>query len=112
MPPEAAALRAEYDRSVRPWVDPDPVPGIDFERFGNLVRVTGRGRGFVESGVDVGLEGADLDAAIALHRDHFAARGESVVTFIPAAGRRTHDAASTRSPATSTMQARQFPSGR
>jgi GNAT superfamily N-acetyltransferase len=49
-----------------------------FERFGNLVRVTGREQGFVESGPDVGLEGDALDAAIALHRDHFAARGEEM----------------------------------
>jgi hypothetical protein len=33
-------------------------------------------------------------------------------TFMPTAGTRLHDAASTRSPSISTMQARQFPSGR
>lgn len=71
-------LRDLYDSRLRPWVEPDPAPGVVFERFGALVRVTGRERGFVESGPDVGLEGAALDAAIALHRDHFAARGEAV----------------------------------
>ena len=40
------------------------------------------------------------------------ARGELVVTFMPAAGLRMQEAASTRSPAISTMQARQLPSGR
>jgi hypothetical protein len=71
-------LRDLYDARLRPWVEPDPPPGIVFERFGNLVRVTGREQGFVESGPDVGLEGAELDAAIILHRDHFAARGEAM----------------------------------
>ena len=71
-------LRDLYDARLRPWVETDPPRGIVVERFGNLVRVTGREQGFVESGPDVGLEGAALDAAIALHRDHFAARGEAM----------------------------------
>ncbi|MCU1473731.1 GNAT family N-acetyltransferase [Amnibacterium sp.] len=71
-------LRDLYDARLRPWVEPDPAPGVVFERFGHLVRVTGRRQGFVETGPDVGLEGAALDAAIALHRDHFAARGEEM----------------------------------
>lgn len=71
-------LRDLYDARLRPWVEPDPPPGVRFERFGNLVRVTGREQGFVESGPDVGLEGAALAAAIAQHRDHFAARGEEM----------------------------------
>jgi hypothetical protein len=40
------------------------------------------------------------------------ARSESVMTFMPSAGVLTHDAASTRSPSISTMQARQLPSAR
>jgi hypothetical protein len=40
------------------------------------------------------------------------ARSLAVLTFMPAAGVRMHDAASTRSPSISTMQARQLPSGR
>ena len=71
-------LRDLYDDRLRPWIEPDPPPGIVFERFGNLVRVTGREQGFVESGPDVGLEGEALDAEIARHRDHFAARGQEV----------------------------------
>ena len=71
-------LRDLYDARLRPWQEPDPAPGIVVERFGNLVRVTGREQGFVETGPDVGLEGAALDAEIRLHRDHFAARGEEV----------------------------------
>ena len=39
------------------------------------------------------------------------ARSLSVVTFMPAATLRQHDAASVRSPSTSTMQARQLPTG-
>ena len=35
-----------------------------------------------------------------------------VCTFMPTAGIRLHDGASTRSPSISTMQTRQFPSGR
>ncbi|MGN6743341.1 MAG: GNAT family N-acetyltransferase [Amnibacterium sp.] len=71
-------LRDLYDTRLRPWVEADPAPGLVFERFGNLVRVTGREQGFVESGPDVGLTGEALDAAIARHRDHFAARGEAM----------------------------------
>jgi GNAT superfamily N-acetyltransferase len=71
-------LRDLYDARLRPWIEPDPAGGVVFERFGNLVRVTGRQQGFVESGPDVGLHGPALDAAIALHRDHFAARGEEM----------------------------------
>ena len=40
------------------------------------------------------------------------ARSEAVRTRIPTAGLRLHEAASTRSPSISTMQARQLPSGR
>ena len=40
-----------------------------------------------------------------------AARSLAVWTFMPGVGRRTQEAASTRSPSTSTMQARQLPSG-
>ena len=40
------------------------------------------------------------------------ARSVSVRTFMPGAGRRMQEAARTRSPSTSTMQARQLPSGR
>ena len=44
-------------------------------------------------------------------RDFFA-RSVAVFTFMPAAAFRWQDAASTRSPSTSTMQARQLPSAR
>ena len=40
------------------------------------------------------------------------ARSDAVLTFMPAVGLRMQLAASTRSPSTSTMQARQLPSGR
>ena len=40
------------------------------------------------------------------------ARSLAVFTFMPLAGLRWHDAASTRSPSTSTMHARQLPSAR
>ena len=40
------------------------------------------------------------------------ARSDAVFTFMPAVGVRMQLAASTRSPSTSTMQARQLPSGR
>ena len=40
------------------------------------------------------------------------ARALSVFTFMPTVGVRLQDAASTRSPSISTMQARQLPSGR
>jgi hypothetical protein len=40
------------------------------------------------------------------------ARSEADFTFMPTPGTRLHEAASTRSPSISTMQARQLPSGR
>ena len=40
------------------------------------------------------------------------ARSLAVFTFMPTLGVRLHEAASTRSPSISTMQARQLPSGR
>ena len=40
------------------------------------------------------------------------ARSVAVLTFMPGAGLRMHEAASTRSPSISTMQARQLPSAR
>ena len=40
------------------------------------------------------------------------ARSDAVTTFIPGAGLRMQEAASTRSPSISTMQARQLPSAR
>ena len=46
-----------------------------------------------------------------ISRDFFA-RSVSVLTTMPVAGLRMHEAASTRSPPISTMQARQLPSGR
>ncbi len=42
----------------------------------------------------------------------FTARSVAVLTFMPTPGVRLHEAASTRSPSISTMQARQLPSGR
>ena len=42
----------------------------------------------------------------------FSARSVSVLTTMPAVGLRMQDAASTRSPSISTMQARQLPSAR
>jgi hypothetical protein len=42
----------------------------------------------------------------------FVARSERVCTTMPGAGVRMQEAASTRSPSTSTMQTRQLPSGR
>jgi len=42
----------------------------------------------------------------------FLARSDAVFTFMPAAALRWQEAARTRSPSTSTMQARQLPSAR
>jgi hypothetical protein len=46
------------------------------------------------------------------HLARLRARSVAVRTTIPSAGSRMHEAASTRSPSISTMQARQLPSGR
>ncbi len=50
-------------------------------------------------------------SSITIARD-FAARADLVRTFMPIAGIRLQDGASTRSPSISTMHTRQLPSGR
>ena len=52
-----------------------------------------------------------ISSSNTISRD-FLARSDAVFTFMPAAALRWHEAASTRSPSTSTMQARQLPSAR
>ena len=52
-----------------------------------------------------------ISSSNTISRDFFA-RSEAVFTFMPAAALRWQEAASTRSPSTSTMQARQLPSAR
>lgn len=71
-------LRDAYD-GARPRVDAAPSAGLVFERIApGVVRTTGRGRGFVESGRDLGVEGAALDALIAAQQAYFGARGEAM----------------------------------
>jgi GNAT superfamily N-acetyltransferase len=73
-----AELRAAYDEQMRIGIPQDPPAGYHYERFGQLLRLTGRHRGFISTARDIGVRGAELDRLIAEHRDHFAARGEAV----------------------------------
>jgi predicted GNAT family acetyltransferase len=63
---------------MRQWVPANPPTGQHYDRLGPVIRVVGQHRGFVDAAPDLGVEGADLDALIAEHRDFFAQRGESV----------------------------------
>ena len=60
----------------------------------------------------VSLTGWSATSSSMTMRRALRARSLSVCTVMPEAGRRMHEAASTRSPSTSTMHARQLPSGR
>ncbi len=71
-------LRAAYDTQLRRVVPTHRPPGVRYELLGPVLRVVGRNRGFLETGPRVGVAGAELDALITLHRDFFAARGETV----------------------------------
>ena len=57
------------------------------------------------------LEQEGVERSKTILRD-FSARADAVLTTMPSEGPRTQDAARTRSPSTSTIQARQFPSDR
>lgn len=76
---DPAALRAVFDRQLRPDV-PDPVPaGVTVDRDGPLVRVDGLGPGGFLTYRDLGgLTGDRLDALIVRQRDRYADRREPV----------------------------------
>lgn len=72
------SLRAAYDAQMRRWIPAAPQPGTAYERIGELLRVCGGHRGFVDTAPDVGVRGDELDRLITAQRDFFAARGEAV----------------------------------
>jgi GNAT superfamily N-acetyltransferase len=72
------ALLVAYDSQVRAAETPHLADGASTERDGPVIRIVGQYRGFVSGPVDLGVDGADLDALIARQRDVFAARGEAV----------------------------------
>jgi len=74
-PTERLAL---YDAQQRLLVPEHPPVGVIFELTNGVLRVTGRTEGFVETAQHLDLNGEELDALIAEHRDFFAARGEAV----------------------------------
>ncbi|WP_343924082.1 GNAT family N-acetyltransferase [Rhodoglobus aureus] len=74
----SAELLALYDAQQRLIVPEHPPAGLIFERIGNVLRVTGRSEGFVETTQHLDLSGDEVDALIVEHRDYFAARGEAV----------------------------------
>jgi len=71
-------LLALYDAQQRLIVPEHPPVGLSFEIMHGIMRVTGRGEGFIETAHHLELTGDDLDSVIAEHRDYFAARGETV----------------------------------
>lgn len=76
--PDAAALLRAYDEQARPAETRDLPEGLYTESDGPITRVIGDDRGFINSPVDLGLSGADLDALIKRQQDYFAARGEGL----------------------------------
>lgn len=74
-PTEALRL---YDEQVRAAEDQGLPPAAVVERDGPVLRVTGLHRGFVSTGQDVGVTGAELDALIERQRAVFEARGQAV----------------------------------
>jgi GNAT superfamily N-acetyltransferase len=73
-----AQMLAAYDSQLRLVVPLAPPLGQEFHSDGFLLRVTGRGRGFVETAQTLNVVGDALDLLINTHRDFFAASGESV----------------------------------
>ena len=71
-------LLALYDAQQRLLVPEHPPAEVIFELASGVLRVTGRTEGFVETAQLLALNGEELDALIAEHRDFFAARGEAV----------------------------------
>src|SRR5437762_1304875 len=76
--PDPAELLQLYDDHVRSAEASGMPAHVVIERDGPVLRICGLHRGFVSTGPDVGVRGADLDALIARQRDVFAARGEAV----------------------------------
>ncbi len=73
-----ADILAAYDSQLRRLVPPVVPAGHTYELLGQLLRVTGQRRGFVESDRDLGMEARMLDELIAEQRDYFSSRGEAV----------------------------------
>ncbi|MGM9472871.1 GNAT family N-acetyltransferase [Pseudarthrobacter sp. YS3] len=73
-----ADILAAYDSQLRRLVPPAVPAGHEYQLLGQLLRVTGQRRGFIESVRDLGVEGKMLDRLIVEQRDYFAARGEAV----------------------------------
>jgi len=67
-----------YDEQVRGAEDQGLPAHAVVERDGPVLRVTGLHRGFVSTGRDVGVRGAELDELIERQQAVFAARGEAV----------------------------------
>jgi GNAT superfamily N-acetyltransferase len=75
---DAAALLRAYDEQARPAETHDLPEGLHAEPDGPIVRVVGDHLGFVNSPVDLGVSGAELDALIKRQQDFFAARGQGL----------------------------------
>jgi GNAT superfamily N-acetyltransferase len=76
--PDPAELLRLYDVHVRGAEESGMPAHVVIEHDGPVLRITGLHRGFVSTGPDVGLQGAELDSLIARQRDYFAARAEAV----------------------------------
>lgn len=75
---DTEALLAAYDEQVRGRTPKAAPAGVRHERDGPLLRIVGRGRGFVSTLPGARPSGAELDRLVTAQRDHFAARGEAV----------------------------------
>lgn len=75
---DVAALLRAYDEQARPAETRDLPEGLYTESDGPVVRVVGDHLGFVNSPVDLGVSGAELDELIRRQQEFFAARGEGL----------------------------------
>jgi predicted N-acetyltransferase YhbS len=71
-------LLALYDTQLRLGVPLRVPEGHVYDRQGQLLRVSGRGRGLVETSQTLDCDNGTLDALIVAERSFFASRGEAV----------------------------------
>jgi GNAT superfamily N-acetyltransferase len=76
--PDRAEMLHLYDVHVRAAEASGMPSHVVVEHDGPVLRISGLHRGFLSTGPDLGVDGAELDALIARQRDFFAARNEAV----------------------------------
>lgn len=75
---EQTEMLDAYDSQLRRYVPSGSTDGCRYELIGNLMRVTGQHRGFIDPAQDLGIDGEELDGLIRAQRHYFELRGEAV----------------------------------